>query len=617
MNSRLHQNELESRAFENQQSPTGLRTRISRGLNILKYYRTSQLVRRGVNVLKKRLQRSRVSFSDAPRPFSVSRDPAFRELGQLKCEHAYRQAGAIFKDLENGNVCLLNETHELDWRINQQKTLLWQFQLHYHEFLLPLANKPDAHSLLESTVASWLKENSPESAESHLDAWHPYCISRRIPVWISILEIVPLNSEIRKMMVESLFDQANHLAANLEWDLRGNHLLENVRALTWAACYFESELVHDWIKTIYQIIRVELNEQILPWGEHFERAPMYHCQILGNFLETIFLAQTKFTKLAEELRPVVKKMNAFLESILHSDNEIPLMGDSCFGEAPSAEFLQRMAQLTDTVGTAKGDESPYFIFRNNSDFLLFDRGNAGPDQLPAHAHCDLTTVVASISGHRLLVDSGVHDYEDGSMRAYCRSSIGHNVVTVDDENQFDIWSRFRMGYRGSTSHLEQGEKGDVRWASCRHDGYRRFGIRVERLVGTSPEFWFCIDRVGGGTGQELTGRLHFSPETEIVAKKNNRFQVNIAQRSIDLSILGRCQVKIVPGWHCPEFGKRQPTSVIEYRFAPKQIVAGWLLWVSDTTPPSTSLMTDLQSTELKISNPSNQILYQHNWNLAE
>ena len=71
----------------------------------------------------------------------------------------------------------------------------------------------------------------------------------------------------------------------------------------------------------------------------------------------------------------------------------------------------------------------------------------GPDHLPAHGHCSLFSYELSIAGQRLVVDSGVDEYEPGPWRDYWRSTRAHNTVIVDGAEQAEIWAAFRTGKR--------------------------------------------------------------------------------------------------------------------------------------------------------------------------
>ena len=81
------------------------------------------------------------------------------------------------------------------------------------------------------------------------------------------------------------------------------------------------------------------------------------------------------------------------------------------------------------------------------DFLIVDAGPVCPDYLPAHAHADMLNYELVIRGRRVIVDSGVYEYQAGAWRDYFRSTRAHNTVEINRENQSEVWSSFRVARR--------------------------------------------------------------------------------------------------------------------------------------------------------------------------
>ncbi len=591
-------------------------------------------------------QRAGLTSKSSSPPLTVS-DPhprqsnGFEILRRIHSETYYQDATEVRQWLSQGDVCLLNATHSLNWRFTVDRTLLWQFQLHYHEFLLPLATsrtpsdtelETTDRELIENTIDSWIDENPVSARECHRDAWHPYCISRRLPVWFCLLTIPELASSVRERMLQSAHDQADFLSRNLEWGLRGNHLLENIRAIALAGCFFDTAASRRWLNEVRRILPAQIDEQVLSHGEHFERSPMYHCQILGNLLEILIVSRNVEPLLDPMIRPVAETMFGFLVEMVHPDGEIPLLGDSCFGESPSVTCLEQLAEAAHidcpTIETAETRPAtttgPYWIFRDQNDFLIFDRGLAGAQSLPAHAHCDLLTLEASLDGVRWIVDSGINNYEDDPMRWYCRSSLAHNVVCLDDQNQFDIWSKFRMGYRGWPSELNDGQEGDFCWAAASHNAYRRFGLkRLSRLIGIEKQrFWYCLDRAQPNSKRRLTGLLHLGCEVTISRLNENRFLLDVGETTGQLCFYNAHDVKLVKGKYCPEFGVQITNDVIQYSFGPGESpVAGWMLWLEDhnispeETPAILEIGRNTSADQITISTAEG-VIHTFNWILA-
>src|SRR5690606_30037047 len=83
-----------------------------------------------------------------------------------------------------------------------------------------------------------------------------------------------------------LYNHYQILYHNLEYHLLGNHLLENGFSLFFAAYYFKDDKLY---KKSFKILKIELKEQILSDGAHFELSPMYHQILLHRLLDCVNL----------------------------------------------------------------------------------------------------------------------------------------------------------------------------------------------------------------------------------------------------------------------------------------------------------------------------------------
>lgn len=463
---------------------------------------------------------------------------------------------------------------------------LWRFQLHYHEFLLDLAahyRETGDSTCIDRAwrlVADWIAGNEAIDSRALADAWHPFCISRRLPAWILLWTTFPPDYTLARTVLASTFAQAEFLRRNLERDLGGNHLLENARGLILAGTWLDCPEARRWLSVGAGIIRRELSEQVLPHGEHFERSPMYHAQMLDLLLDVQDALAEHLPDIADCLAKTTTQMAGFLGEILHPDGRIPLLGDSCHGETPPAELLlTRASQCDRAAAPEEADTTPgcaarpsaltrgeYWIYHHGGDFLLFDRGPVGADHLPAHAHADLLSFEASVDGQRVFVDSGVFNYEADDMRRYCRSTAAHNTLEIDGLDQCSMWSRFRMGYRGWPAGLDAGQSGGFFWAKASHNAYRRVGVpSVVRWIACRPGGpWFIVDRALGSGTHRLASRLHLDPAVSASLVGEGRVEIRFGGRRLQLRPLARGSVAITSAWHCPEFGLRQESSVIAW-----------------------------------------------------
>ncbi len=601
-------NQLETQAEQLVRRQAGRWGRFQRAAQIARHYRWSQLARRAAALVRRQMAGSRpIGRGEVPPDLTFRAPDRCAQAAQIITQSSGGRGSHARGDLCSGQLVLLNRPVNLGWPIAWRSDLtqvphLWRFQLQYHEYLLSwvadreMIDSPDdpGWQTVWQIVLSWIDDLSPDRVAVRDDAWHPYCISRRTAVWIWLLALGQPAPEIERPILQSLFRQMDYLHDHLELDLGGNHLLENLTALVLAGCCLDGPGPDAWLKRAEQYLPRELEAQVLPHGEHFELAPMYHCQVLGNLLRMACVSGEKNPAICGTSLSHARRMLEFLNIVVHPDGEIALLGDSGFGEAPATDQIRQLAGLlgldADPRGAGVTQTGPYWIYDSAadraSDFLLFDRGPVAADALPAHGHCDLLNLVASVGGCRWIIDSGNFDYEDSSMRQYCRSSLAHNVMTVDSHNQCDVWSRFRMGFRGTIGQSENGRQGAFDWATASHDGYRRQQVkRMARVVAVNSgkRCWICADYGFGIRHPCLIGYVHLAPRIDL-AREDDRpgnlpvFRLDDGTHQRQLAFFGASDVQVLEGWYCPAFGIRETSHVIAYRQSlPSSCPMGWVL----------------------------------------
>jgi len=579
---------LEQIAWQISGQPASLGTKLKRAGEIFVHYDKAQIFRRLSNVVKAKLQPGAtvgaLSSVDATFvPCEKLQSLAEIVLGYRKDHSCHGRC-----DLDGGEFELMNcrvrlfDGEAFDVDSFQQQSQLWRFHFHYHDYLM----QPIARGELASVAAflpRWLK------------AFEPSSISRRIIAWVLLesacraQESHLVDGDAKKQLLNSLVAQCNYLEQNLEHDLGGNHLLENVTALALASQAVETADASSWRATAIRILKSELALQILESGEHYEVSPMYHCHVLGNLLRIKAACEGKDSELAAIVEPSIERMIEFLCAIVHPDGEIPLFADSGFHEAPSTAELFDCCDLLGYSLTEGFTSSigGYEIFRENGLFAICDFGNIAADNLPAHGHCDATNIVVSVEGQRWIVDSGNFNYENDPMRHYCRSSIGHNVVTVDNANQANVWLKFRMGRRPTIFDRKRGSDSGWSWASAAHDGYAPLGTkRLLRAVTCRESALACFDRASGGSG-ELIGYLHFHPDVSVTrdGSQDSQQRLKLVCGSVERMLtLASDRVEVLEGWYCPEFGQRHVGAVVRYATDISAGILGWVLHEPGNNP---------------------------------
>lgn len=191
--------------------------------------------------------------------------------------------------LERDEFFIINERHRVSldrWNV-PDASHLWNFNLHYFEYCVPLAARyrsgknRDDWNRFKSLLCAWM--DACPYAQG--DAWHPYTISLRLVNWLICLDLfgdVALEDEAFLQRVkDSMYLQYRHLLANREKHLLANHYFENLKTLLICAIAFEERDVYDSMSVEFAR---QLDEQILDDGVHFERSMMYHKLVLEGLL---------------------------------------------------------------------------------------------------------------------------------------------------------------------------------------------------------------------------------------------------------------------------------------------------------------------------------------------
>jgi hypothetical protein len=158
-------------------------------------------------------------------------------------------------------------------------------------------------------------------------------------------------------------------------------------------------------------------------------------------------------------------------------------------------------------------------------------------------------------------------------------------LQVDGVDQCDMWSRFRMGYRGWPSEFATGHTESFAWAQATHDAYRRLGVaRLGRTIACRESGpWIVADWVGAEVKAThrrrlLTNRLHFHPEAQVELTGDENAAIAIAGERYRLSPLAAGKLSIEEYPYCDRFGEATPASCVVWTTSAELPAAcGWLL----------------------------------------
>lgn len=531
-----------------------------------------------------------------PRTLQAATEPIAANLEILAgCHDDARREEfrTLAEDAADGVFTFLNRSIDLrtgddiDWQHRQldEHPLLWRLKLQSFEHLNWLVVGFDASddvTEIDESFRRWLvswTENNPIGEERYLrGSWIPHSVSLRVLNWcryVAWAERRPA-SDVPDVLYRQIYKNALFLENHVEWDVGGNHLVENATALVMAGVLFRD---HDtgWLRTGVEILSAVADSQFLEDGGHFERSPMYHVMVLTRYLTVVDLLEKTHGELPSAIRQAAQSGTAFLRAIRAPDGRFPLLNDAVYDEVCSASCCLRYAEAIGVERTtpdspATLDASGYYWLGTGRTRMLVDGGSVGPAHLPAHSHNDQLSFNLWVDRRPVIVDTGTYEYAATSRRQYSRSVAAHNTVQVRNAEPIDIGGKYLMGKRTSpeVDFSETDDKavfrGTLRKDSTFGDGYV-YRRRIEHRDGE----WTVRDAV---TETPFTSRLHFHPSVSVRDVGEDTFVARSREDRIEISILTpTAESRVRQSEYYPAFGgiETRPCLELGVEEAPRRV----------------------------------------------
>lgn len=408
-------------------------------------------------------------------------------------------AGDVFRVLNRGR----DFSSGVDWTFMGHGKL-WQYNLQYFSHLPGVVDEAKDRELAR------LAEFHTALGSGKV-ALEPYPVSLRLIHSIRFRD----RHEIRDPQFDRwIWRQGWYLRHRLEYHLLANHLLENAFALTltgWACR--ESE----WFETGLKLLTVQLTEQVLSDGAHYERSVMYHHILTYRVLEFLDWssreADLRDSTEVTRIREISQKMIGWMNAMTTPDGTLARWADVAEGIAPNAEFLNSYAA---SLGLQAPSEtrlgtSRYRVYRQGAVWCCFNAGAVEPAYQPGHAHADQLSFLLFVDGVEVVTDVGISTYEADAVRHLQRGSGSHNTIVVAEEDSAEVWGGFRVGRRPKMEILSESDHS----IEARHDGYRHVGCAwVSRSMDVQPDLIRFEDRIAKDR-PDWEVRIHIHPDRSV------------------------------------------------------------------------------------------------------
>ncbi len=516
--------------------------------------------------------------SSQSNPSSSAVETLRRVVGSLSHLRAAGSCVTLLEGLPENRFTFLNETHalgEINWN-RRYVSHLWNYNLHYFDVALCCEEDERARHELCRLVASWV-DNAHIGVS---DGWEPYPLSLRIVNWIYSYSAFShlLEQSFVSEWQKSIFQQARFLTHHIEYHLLANHLVKNLKALIVAGLFFSRK---DWLEEGERLLWRELDEQVLEDGGHFERSPMYHAQVLADFLEC-FAVMAAFGRLEsgkrERLAAKLRSMCGFLRAMTHPDGSLALFNDSANTAATrSGPILESAVRLLDIMKvpepastlSASFPIAGYFTW-NSADAgekIVVDAGPPSVDYNVAHAHCDMLSFELYFKATPIVVDTGVHGYEGDRFREYSRSTRAHNTVVFDGREQSEIWGTFRIARRAKIVGADAASSSNG--AQWRFEGsyspYYNSRLVHSRVIEREGSGDWVITDTARGDFNEAESFIHLHPAVKVKRSGDANIECEAGGERFTVEPFGSASTTISEGWYFPDFGIAQRAVTLSFQ----------------------------------------------------
>lgn len=465
------------------------------------------------------------------------------------------------EDLLSNKFTFLNESvsfHEcVEWHRPEfaRGTRLWKLTINYHEYLVDVANrwKKDGHESqwgkwFENHVKEWMRQNPLGTKGYGLDNWNSYALSLRIVAWIRAYAIVCgfMSDDFRLEFVRWLAVQSRFLGENIEYDILGNHIVKNWKALMWAGTFFNDHLL---LSKGRKVFTRYIKPQFTASGMHEELSPMYAAIVLGDIQDVMKFADRD----DQEIARVEKKLSTCLGYLSFGD-DWGRFNDSCAGMALPPEKFMKSHGFFAFDGYVGG--------RYEDWQWMGDCGAPVVGCQPGHAHCDALSFEYARNGEKIFTNAGVYEYNPGERRSYSRYSRAHNTLFVIGHEQHEMWKAFRCGRLGIARDFNfRHERGSDTW-SGEFVAYDK-SYTHKRKMNLSKKRILCEDMLL--SKNELHGTLNFHLMPEFMAKAmGSGFDIIRIGDSVKVATLkttGSHALTIKMAYF-PEYGEEKMSDVI-------------------------------------------------------
>jgi hypothetical protein len=497
-------------------------------------------------------------------------DGSSSDLARSVAVFYYDEYVDMIDDAAKGRFTLLNRTvdfgnvESIDWHHQldvETDFHLWRQKLAHMGFVCPMltAANDDYLKATQGLIASYRETSDFGVRGCFSSYWFPYSVSHRILAILSGYVVAMqgrgLPEGLRHDIESFLRWNVGFLLANVEHELRNNHVERNLAALCMYFSYVSSPPTKIGIRLDREVRKI-MDACILSDGFSAERSAMY--QGLAVMSLEVF---SKAGCLSPETREIAESLHAKAvrawHLMTHPDGDIALFNDSWIGEVPQAGHV---AGHHDFAPLELLPNAGYARLQSGAAFALMDAGPIGPRWCPGHGHADFLAVEIDIASRRFVVDPGTYQYSTGPRRAFERSASSHNGPIRAGVEPVEYTGCFRVGNMSEAKFVESNasEEGGSVWGRLELSD----GSAVDRRLEARPDTLRIVDGWFGDATDAFV-RLTVSDDWVLAHLGDHSVVFKEGDTTVELSVIeGRIVVVESGEWSSRYLESRPATTVI-------------------------------------------------------
>jgi len=249
-----------------------------------------------------------------------------------------------------------------------------------------------------------------------------------------------------------------------------------------------------------------------------------------------------------------------------------------FGAEGRKQFSSVVSNQRDKVFLASHAfrESGFYLLQSEKSStsdrmsVLFDCGQLGFGPIAAHGHADALSFTLKAFGEDILIDPGTYDYFTyPQWRNYFKSTLAHNTLEVDGQNQSMILGLFLWGKRATARCLKWQPSDNGCLVQGEHDGYSRLDDpvlhrRTLQLDGDLRHLRI-IDEILAKGQHTIRLAFHISPTCALEQRNMNEFRIagrnGCATLRLDNNLVSEIfygNLQLPLGWASNGYHQKQP-----------------------------------------------------------